>query len=217
MTPQPIMETRKNSGSSHGVVYLLRHGVIETQAGGRRFIGWQDTMLNETGHGQARAWAEYFSGKGLEAIYSSDLSRCLETARIIGARCFLEPEAFSALREIRLGQWEGRRFKTIQKLHPQAFQKRGDDIGNYRPPGGESFRDLQERVWPVFETIVRQVSNRILIVTHAGVIRVLLCRILGMPLENLFRIGQAYGALNIVDVMQESCRLQAVNHPPPGK
>lgn len=80
-----------------------------------------------------------------------------------------------------------------------------------RPPGGESFRDLQARVWPVFEAIARRICGPTLMVTHAGVIRVLLCRLLGMPLENLFCIGQTHGALNIIALRQEGRRIQAMN------
>jgi probable phosphoglycerate mutase len=52
-------------------------------------------------------------------------------------------------------------------------------------------------------------------VTHAGVIRVLICRLLGMPLKNLFTIGQAYAALTIIDARPQGFRLQALNLPLP--
>ena len=192
-------------------IFLLRHGEIQSLKEGKRYIGWQDVALSDVGLAQARKWADYLSGAALKNIYCSDLIRCLKTAQIIGARCSVEPKVIPELREICLGQWDGRCFDTIQSLYPQAFLERGDQIADHRPPGGESFGDLQERVWPVFKAIAHRHSSPTLIVTHAGVIRVLLCRILGMPLSNLFSIGQAHGALNIINVRRKHWRIQAIN------
>jgi broad specificity phosphatase PhoE len=195
----------------HGRIYLLRHGAVLSAGNGKRYIGVQDLALSDIGLCQARAWAGYFAGVALEEIYCSDLTRCLETARIIGTRCNLAPQAFPELREVCLGSWEGQLFDSVKILDPQGFQQRGDHVADHRPPAGESFRDLQKRVWPVFEAAVRRSQSQTLIVTHAGVIRVLLCQLLGMPLGNLFRIGQAYGALNIIEIRPEGCRIQAIN------
>ncbi|MGD9365833.1 MAG: histidine phosphatase family protein [Desulfobacteraceae bacterium] len=205
-TPKPS----KSASPDGGTIFLLRHGEIRS-GGGKRYIGWQDHPLSDAGLAQARRWAGYFSGTALKAIYCSDLARCFETARIIGARCSLEPKVLPELREINLGAWDGQPFHTVQTFYPRAFQERGDHIADHRPPGGESFRDLQARVWPVFEEIARRICGPTLLVTHAGVIRVLLCRLLGMPLENLFCIGQTHGALNIIALRPESWRIQAMN------
>ena len=205
------MPITPSSGASRGTIYLLRHGAVRSAGGGKRYIGWQDQALSDAGLRQAGSWASYFADASLVDIYCSDLDRCLETARIIGARCSLKPQVQPGLREVSLGAWEGQRFDTVQSLFPKAFQERGDYIADHRPPGGESFRDLQNRVWPIFETVVGRISGDTLIVTHAGVIRVLLCRLLGMPLENLFCLGQSLGALNIIDVRHEGNRIQALN------
>lgn len=214
MSEETMPKPSKTSSPPQGTIFLLRHGEIRS-GGGKRYIGWQDHALSDVGLAQARRWAGYFSGAALKAIYCSDLARCLETARIIGACCSLEPKVLPELREINLGAWDGQPFDTVQARYPRAFQERGDRIADHRPPGGESFRDLQARVWPAFEAIARRVSGHTLIVTHAGVIRVLLCRLLGMPLENLFCIGQAHGALNIIALRSEHRRLQAMNLPCP--
>lgn len=202
---------------SHGTIYLLRHGAVQSQQGGRRYIGWHDLPLSDSGWQQAADWAKYFSGTGLDEIRCSDLIRCRETAKLIGTRCSLEPRVLPELRELCLGAWEGQSFETVKRLHPQAFKERGDQIADHRPSGGESFRDLQNRTWPVFEAAMGRLRHQTLIVTHAGVIRVLLCRLLGMPVGNLFSIGQSYGALNIIDVRPAGCRLQGLNlqQPPP--
>lgn len=200
-----------NDAPSAGRVYLLRHGSVQTAGGGKRYTGAQDLALSAGGLDQARAWADYFAGAALAGIISSDLKRCLETARLIGAQCNLIAKEKADLREVCLGAWEGQRFDTVAQLDPLGFRQRGHQIADHRPPGGESFRDLLERVWPIFEAAARGPTGPILIVTHAGVIRVLLCRLLGMPLENLFSIGQRYGGLSIVDARSKGYRIQAVN------
>ena len=126
----------------------------------------------------------------------------------------MEPQALTELREIRLGAWEGQLFDTVRKTNPQEFQRRGDHTAEHRPPGGESFDDLQHRVWPVFTKVACLPDRAILMVTHAGVIRVLLCRLLGMPLKNLFRIALTYGSLSIIDFGPKGYRVRAVNLSP---
>ncbi|MGD9186610.1 MAG: histidine phosphatase family protein [Desulfobacteraceae bacterium] len=210
--------TARGSGtSSGGTIYLLRHGAIQFPKDCKRYIGWHNPPLNSIGFRQAVAWADYFSGLGLEEICCSDLIRCRVTAGIISARFSIESRAYPELREVSLGAWEGKSFEYVQTLQPQEFQMRGENLADHRPPGGESFRDLQNRAWPLFETVVRRLRKRTLIVTHAGVIRVLLCRLLGMPLERLFSIGQSYGALTIIDVHPKGCRIQGVNLQQPQK
>jgi alpha-ribazole phosphatase len=152
----------------------------------------------------------------LDAIASSDLVRCLETAQIIGAPRHLTPRSRPELREIALGEWDGQSFAAIQRRDPQAFQERGSRIADHRPPGGESFRDLDGRIGPFFERLLQLSQSRTLVVTHAGVIRVLLCRLLGMPLENLFSIDVAYGTLSIIAIRPSGVRLQALNLAAPG-
>lgn len=210
MSMQPLHSTAANA-SSPGTIYLLRHGAIESPGGGKRYIGQKDVALSDAGLQQARGWADCFAAAGLEEIISSDLTRCLETARMIGTRSGVTPRPMAELREISLGSWEGLCFEAVKTGAPQAFEARGERIADHRPPGGESFRDLQQRVWPVFKDAARRVRGKALIVTHAGVIRVLICRLLGMPLDNLFRVRLAHGALNIIEIHQESFYVQALN------
>lgn len=198
-----------------GRILLLRHGEVQRAGEGRHYFGQQDLPLSARGREQAAAWGEYMAAAGLQAIACSDLVRCRETARIIGKRCRLAPQVHPELREIDLGEWDGQPFAAVRDRDPHSFQKRGAHIADHRPPGGESFRDLDDRVWPFFDALFHHPPGRILVVTHAGVIRVLLCRLLGIPLANLFTIGVAHGALSIVDIRPTGGRLQALNLPAP--
>lgn len=204
-----MIDTWLASGS-HKKILLLRHGEIETAGPGKRFIGQLDLALSDNGRHQARTWQSRLATLSLGAIVTSDLSRCRETARII-AGGDQKIERVSALREIDLGQWDGERVSDVKERWPDAYRRRGLDMAGFRPPGGESFLDLHKRVLPLFESAVRRLADPLLIVTHAGVIRVIVCHILGMPVENLFRIALDYGALTLIDRQANGYRVQALN------
>ncbi|MHC1698609.1 MAG: histidine phosphatase family protein [Geobacteraceae bacterium] len=185
----------RNNGKC--VVYLLRHG-DSRQDSVKRYIGQVDTPLNDTGREQALWWRKELSAIPLLAAYSSDLIRSSETVRIITEGRTIVPTSLPGLREISVGLWEGLPIEEVRKKHPGEYGKRGADPAGHRPPEGESFAELQERIIPLFKSIVQDSEGAILVVGHAGVNRILLCHLLGMPLRNLFRLGQDYGCLNVL-------------------
>ena len=91
------------------------------------------------------------------------------------------------------------------------FAARGRDMDSYRPPGGESFADCLARAWPLWKSITNTDAEAIAIVAHAGVNRLLLCRLLGMPVQNMFRLGQDYGCVNVVEVERRNIRVRLIN------
>jgi len=194
------------------MIYLLRHGEIE-QGEKRRFIGQADLPLNENGLHQARLWQEKLKAELFERIYSSDLNRARQTALIIAGHHQGKVQLLPALREINLGEWEGLPVAEAQARFPAEWQRREKDLVSFRPPGGESFRDLAVRIGPVFNRIVQELGGDILIVAHAGVNRVILCQVLGMDLANLFRLGQDYGSLNLIEPDKDDWRVVAMNIP----
>jgi probable phosphoglycerate mutase len=179
-------------------IYLIRHGEI-TQSEPRRFIGQQDHSLTERGRQQIARLAEYLDTRSIDRILASSLSRCVESADILcGLMKIDEAEIIPDLREIGLGAWEDLTVDQVRRNFPGDYEARGRDLAGFRPPGGESFADLLHRAWPVFKTVATEKDDRLAIVAHAGVNRVLLCHILGMELGNLFRLGQNYGCVNTV-------------------
>jgi probable phosphoglycerate mutase len=110
-----------------------------------------------------------------------------------------------------MGSWEGLSMEETKRSFPKEYARRGSQLAGFRPPGGESFSDLRNRVVPLFEDLVRQEEGPILIAGHAGVNRVILCHILGVPLENIFRLGQDYGCCNLLRRGEDHCAIQAVN------
>jgi probable phosphoglycerate mutase len=193
------------------MIYLLRHGEIDSD-GEKRFIGWTDLPLNENGIRQAREWQVRLADTVFEKVYCSDLNRTRETAVIIGGKRGLDIRNTPALREINLGEFEALSLSEVKNRFPDKWRERGENIFTYRPAGGESFSDLCDRVLPAFDAITRAATGNILIVAHAGVNRMILCRLLGMPPEHLFRIGQDYAGLNIIDGRRDPYQVVTLNH-----
>lgn len=179
-------------------IYLIRHGSIQVADDQHRYIGQVDLPLNEIGVDQAQALQQRFEHAVIHSIYCSDLSRSQQTAEIIATHKKTTITVRKDLREINLGEWENCTFAEIMQRFPQQFKARGKDIGYYSIPGGESFAQCSQRVVATFHDIMSTSHGNILIVGHAGVNRLLLCYMLGIPIGNLFRISQDFGCLNII-------------------
>ncbi|NLN07202.1 MAG: histidine phosphatase family protein [Firmicutes bacterium] len=182
------------------MIYLLRHAETLLERSEKIFLGGRSNPpLSPAGIRQAKALASALSGRELEAIYCSDLRRSRQTAAIIAQKHGLKPRVCTALREIGLGEWEGLAFTEVQNRYPREFRERGEKIVTYRPPGGESFADLAQRVLPAFQRIVAETRGNIAIVGHAGVNRVIICHVQQLDLKQLFGIRQEYGHVTVIE------------------
>ncbi len=166
----------------------------------RRFLGQADPPLSAAGLEQAQRLAARLRTVRFDAVYSSDLRRALVTAETIAAASGVRVQREARLREIDTGLWEGLTFDEAQMRYPVEYAERERDLVGYRFPNGESFRDLYERVTAVFIEVVDEDSGSILVSGHRGVNRVLLCEVLGLPLDRLFSIRQDYGSVNVLSV-----------------
>jgi len=190
--------------------YLLRHGAIDWPEPDC-FIGQTDAPLSSEGRQQADAWRRGLYKVEFAAVWSSDLRRAAETAGIIFAGRGAGVRTCRELREIQLGEWDGVPRRRVKASQPGLWQARGEDLAGFRPPGGESFSDLQQRVVPQILRIAEETQGSACMVTHAGVIRVLICHMLQMPLSNLFRIYLDYGSLSIISYAPERVEVCALN------
>lgn len=203
---------------SRGEILLLRHGRI-VQSSPRVFVGQRDLPLDEEGRRQLQFQGRRLAGLTIHRAVASDLSRCVESARLLldaAGRPDLPVEPEPGLREITLGRWEGLTSEEVRARFGSEYERRGQDIAGTRPSGGESFEDLERRVWPLFETLCARVGDgeRLLLVAHGGVNRVLICHLLGMPLARLFHLEQDYGCLNLIALENGSpARLVRMNLP----
>jgi broad specificity phosphatase PhoE len=180
-------------------VYLMRHGEV-ANGGEKRYNGHIDVDITEKGVEQMHRLAGMLHGKPVSAVYSSDLIRSVRGARIISERLNLTPTADRRLRERSVGAWEGLTAEEIQSRFPDEYAAWRADLLNYRPPGGECLQDVRDRILPEYGRIVdSHRGEEIAMLLHGGVNRVILADALGVSPLNLFRIDQAFGALNIID------------------
>lgn len=194
-------------------IFLLRHGATQKE-NGRKYIGQSDPPLGEEGHQQAVRLRQALADSDIRAAYSSDLSRCVRTAEIVLGRRGMAVVAKPDLREVAMGEWEGHFRSDIASLFPEEYKAHGEDPENHRVKGGESLRECHERVVEAFDDIVATSQGDILIAAHGSTNRLILCHLLGMPIGNLFRLGQDHGCMNIIRLDDTGYRLTLLNHQP---
>ena len=154
-------------------VCLVRHGQTEWNVQ-RRMLGQGDPPLNPRGRAEARELAEALSGARFVAILSSDLQRAAETAGILGAALGLEVTLSAEWREQHRGAWTGLTRAEVRQRWPDEFARYRSEDPDSRPSGGESRRELDDRIRAARAHLdVEYAGQQILVVTHRGVIRVL--------------------------------------------
>ena len=161
-----------------GSIWLLRHAESVWNAAGR-WQGHADPPLSERGARQAQAAATRvvaaLAGERMGQLYCSDLQRAVDTAHAVGQVLGLEPVLVPALRELDVGSWTGLSTEQIEQLDPErlrAFQAGEPDV---RPGGGESRREIRNRVRRVVtELAAADPSASLLCVVHLGVVRALI-------------------------------------------
>ncbi|WP_437880612.1 alpha-ribazole phosphatase family protein [Pseudomonas sp. LRF_L74] len=169
---------------------LLRHG--ETVSGGS-FRGSIDDALTEQGWAQMRA--AVVAGEW-DVLVSSTLQRCARFAEVLAAQRNLALELDADLQELHFGDWEGRTALQLMDTSARELGLFWEDPYAFTPPGGESLLQFESRVLSALARIARRhAGRRVLLVTHGGVIRLLVARARRLPREQLMQVEVAHGAL----------------------
>ncbi|HZH43639.1 MAG TPA: histidine phosphatase family protein [Lysobacter sp.] len=181
-------------------VLLARHGETAWNAEGR-YQGQEDIPLSEIGLRQAQALGERLRGVPVTRAVCSPLSRARQTAELaLGARDLpltLDP----GLMEIAHGTWEGLLASEIRERDPERMRAWREAPHEVLMPEGESLQHVLERAWPALLRACDGLGpdDTLLVVAHDAVNRVLLCRILGLPLARLWSFRQAPTTLNLLE------------------
>jgi alpha-ribazole phosphatase len=201
MTPSPF-----------AALLLIRHG--EPAAWAQKVChGTLDVPLSDEGVNQARRVADHLRDARLEAVYASPLDRAVATASVVAGSHGLAPVLREDLAEIDFGAFEGRPFDEIAASHPDEYAQWMREPASIRFPGGESFDDLRGRAVSEVTRIRREhESGSVAVVTHGGVIRAVLAEVLGVESGMIFRIGQSWGGLSLVEWVGEEPIVRYVNH-----
>jgi alpha-ribazole phosphatase len=197
--------------SPETILWLLRHPEPEASATGRCY-GSLDLELSANGLLQAHATAKVLAREPLNAIYSSPRRRCQQAARILAAGRTCSIETMDALREMDFGAFEGRGFDEIAALYPEIYRQWMEHPTEVRFPDGEDFSEMRARVLAAVEDIrSRHLGERVALVTHGGVVRIILAEALGMAPANIFRLGQRYGGINRIRYFGEVPSVEVMN------
>jgi probable phosphoglycerate mutase len=176
-------------------IYLVRHGKIAWKSE-KAYIGQLDVPLSPEGVEQSEKLRAHFETIPLDQTYTSPLSRCVNTLDIILGDCPVPRLRIDAIKEIDMGEWDGKTFSEIKNSCPEIYEQRGRELDIFAPPAGESFIDLQQRVLPAFAEIIKDNhSKSILIVAHAGVIRVILATLFGLSIKEVFNWTIPYAGI----------------------
>jgi alpha-ribazole phosphatase len=186
---------------------LLRHGEIEGYH--NTYIGSTDAHLSASGREQAIEAAAQLSLKSFDSIYCSPLHRCRETLEILE-----RPEHIifdERLKEINFGRWEAKTFEDIQAEYPALVNEWSAGIPEFRFPDGDKIHDFRYRVSNFAQQLYHNEDSDILIVSHGGVIRHLICAFLNIPFENYLYFKIDYGKFVLLDVHSHGGVLTGLN------
>jgi alpha-ribazole phosphatase len=191
------------------VLVLVRHAEPDESAKGLCY-GTLDVGLSDAGRAHAALLAPLLASIPYSAVYTSPRLRTRETAEPLAASRGLSPVLEDELREIDFGDLEGRRFDEIAQTQPELYRQWMEAPTTVTFPGGESYADLRTRALRALGRI-RAVHDCALVVTHGGVVRAGLAEWLGMPAEAIFRLGQRYCGVTIVEWLGDVPIVRLVN------
>lgn len=177
------------------MIVLVRHGEAEDAAG--RAVGRVDLPLSARGREQAADLAAGLGRVAWAGLCASPLARARDTLAPLAAATGLAPAIRADLAEISLGDWDGLAWDEVRARFPEAYAARGRNLAGFAPPGGESFAALAARAGAVLDQLAAG-PQPVLAVTHAGVIRVVLARIQGLPLERIFSLTPQPGRCTLL-------------------
>ena len=190
---------------------LVRHGNTKGNSA-QRFWGQTDVELSAVGKRQAEQLRDRLATEKIDAIYTSTLRRASATAEIIASRHQLEVITCAELFEINFGKVEGLNFKEIGQLYPELVKVWPTRDLAFRFPDGESIGDLNNRVTKFLDRLEKHAPEEtVLIVAHAGVLRLLICHLLRIEPWHWRRFRTDLASLSILDTYPQGAILNLLN------
>lgn len=193
-------------------LYVTRHGETEWNIQ-KRMQGWSDSDLTQKGIENAISLGNRLMDVNFTAIYSSPSRRTAKTSELIRGEREIPIFFDDQLREINMGDWEGKTHTFIKDTYPNEYQAFWEMPHLFKPCGGESFDAFMDRVICVFDKIISENKNgSILVVTHSVVIKAVLLYIKKLPLEKLweppFINDTSLTIVEIVDTGESTIKLE---------
>lgn len=194
---------------------LIRHAsTIENEQ--HRYIGSTDSSLSASGKQDAKRLALLLAGQIFERIWHSPMLRAKQTLAAL-ADIADDLHELPELREIDFGHWEGRTYEELQqdaRAEVEQWNREGEDFSF---PGGESIASFRQRIDQVVRQVADDDSESLLIVTHGGVIRHLICRLLGLPIRQSFAFRISPASVTTIEMQDGNAVLTSLNFTPAGE
>jgi alpha-ribazole phosphatase len=190
---------------------LVRHGETELNSA-ERYWGHTDVKLSLAGVRQVERLRDRLATEQVDAVYSSDLRRALVTAETIASRHDVKVIICPELREIDFGEIEGLTFDEARQLYPEVVRLWSERSPKLRYPGGDGIEEFSNRVSsfvPRLENHTEQETA--LIVAHSGVLRTLVCQLLGMELHHRWQMRLDLASLTIIETYSQRAILCLLN------
>jgi broad specificity phosphatase PhoE len=190
-------------------VIFIRHGETNWNLG-RRVMGDRPIPLNDTGRKQMSQLSNYFKNVDIDAIYTSPVVRAAESAKILANDRDIPVIDAYELAEINYGEWVGMTFDEVR--HRPEFSDYHLCPSKAQVPGGESMLEVLERIGGFVERVRKEdEGKRIIAVSHADVIKVVLSKYLLLPLDMMHRMRIDNGSHSIVWFYGPLERVLAIN------
>lgn len=193
------------------ILYLVRHGETAHNRDGVG-LGRDDVPLTPKGIAQARAVAARIAHGQPEIVLASPLQRAMDTAHAICAKTAQVVRSDERLIELAVGETEGLPFNVVRERFPAFLtQWVGPDGHTARLPGGESILDVHQRVCAFLESLRELDLERIVVVAHNFVLRVLLCELLGIGPSRFRQVTTDLASLSVAEVSPQRTSVLRLN------
>ncbi len=210
----PIFVERKSGQSPAKRLLLVRHAQVAAGRAGQ-LIGATDLPLDPSGEVQARALAGRLVRWAPRVCFGSPMQRCRQTAAAAVSDLPLHIDA--DLREIDFGRWETRTFAEAAADDPSLVDRWATLSPDFAFPGGESVGDFLRRVHAVADRLARVEAETVLAVTHGGVIRAMICHLLGLDPQKYVVFDVPYAAVVVINLFDGKGVLAALERPEPAE
>jgi broad specificity phosphatase PhoE len=192
------------------MIYLIRHCATVNDGRGSPLLLGRETpqVLSETGKKQALRLAEHFAGRDIAAVYASPMSASVQTARAVRSDVEIPLTFATSLSEANFGDWDGMTYEQIVRT-PQHEKFLGDP----HFPGGESYKQVCRRTMRYIRQLAEtHATDRIVVVSHDTVNRIVLCHLCGVPFDRAREIDQSPGCVNLIRIFRGALELRSVNN-----
>ncbi len=185
-------------------IYLIRHTSLNCEKG--MCYGHSDIDVSENFNVELELLKSKLPELDDFVFYSSPLKRCAKLASFLANNDYITDKR---LKEHNFGDWELKKWSEL--VDCKHFQKWKFDFVNNPSPSGESTAEVYKRCEEFFEELIKKDHKKVVVVTHSGVIRMIVAKILGMPLDKAFSLGLDYASVSKVNIDRQIISIEYIN------